>query len=474
MATQRISFGEWTPDQPTIANQMVDVDNVVPVATGYAPLPNSTTISNAAGQNLTAAFAGKFGTVTELFAGGDTGLFKYDSSDLDLDDVSDSGGYNSSQRWAFAQFGNTVLATNNAEKLQAWTVNTSSVFANASSDAPVAKYITIVRDFVVVADVGGVSNKVQWSDINDHTNWTSGSTSQSDYQIVPDGGNILAVTGGEFGLIFLERAVVRMSYIGSPLFFQFDTISRGIGCIAEGSVGQHGSISYFLGEDGFYACDGSTVRGIGTEKIDRWFFGYADLSKLDTMSCAVDPIKNIVVWNFQSNDGDRHLLIYNFQLNRWSKGETSTEFVYPLATAGINLEGLNTVSSSIDALESSLDSREFVGGRFLLGGVDGEKISTFSGTNKTAKLQTTDIEVGFNSVVNLLRPIVQNGSSTFKIASRKELDDDVNFSSSVTTSSEGRAGVRSFGRYHRVEVTPTGNWTTAVGVDVDIVQRGLR
>jgi hypothetical protein len=474
MTTQRINFGQWTPDQPSIANQMVDVNNVVPVATGYAPLPNSTTISNSAGEDLTTAFAGKFGTVTELFAGGQTGLYKYNGATLNLDDVSKVGGYNSSQRWGFAQFGNVVLATNNNTKIQSWTVNSSSAFADVSADAPTAKYITIVRDFVVVGDVGGTSNKVQWSDLNNEANWTSGSTSQADYQIVADGGNILGVTGGEFGLIFLERAVVRMSYIGSPLFFQFDTISRGIGCVAEGSIGQHGNISYFLGEDGFYSCDGNTVQAIGTEKIDRWFYNYADLSKIDTMSCAVDPIKNIVAWNFQSNDGDRHLLMYNFQLNKWSKGETTTEYIYPLATAGLTLEGLNTISASIDALDNSLDSREYVGGRFLLGGVDGQKISTFSGSNKTATLQTTDIEVGFNSVVNLVRPIVANGSSTVKIASRKELDDTVTFGSSVTTSSEGRAGVRSFGRYHRVEVTPTGNWTTAVGVDVDVVQRGLR
>jgi hypothetical protein len=474
MATQRITFGEWTPDQPTIANQMVDVDNVVPVATGYAPLPNSTTISNDAGEALNVAFVGKFGTVTELFAGGASGLYKYDSTDLDLNDVSKSGGYSGSQRWSFAQFGDTVLASNNTQPLQAWTVNSSTAFDDVSADAPTAKYVTVIRDFVVCADVGGVANKVQWSDLNNEANWTSGSTSQSDYQIIPDGGNILGITGGEFGLVFLERAIARLSYIGSPFFFQVDVIARGIGCIAEGSVGQHGNVSYFLGEDGFYSCDGNSVVGIGTEKIDRWFFGYADLSELDTMSCAVDPIKNIVVWNFQSNDGDRHLLIYNFQLNRWSKGQTTTEYIYPLATSGINLEGLNVISSSIDGLESSLDSREFVGGRFLLGGVDGQKIATFSGSNKTAKLQTTDIELGFNSVVNLLRPIIQNGSSTVKIASRKELDDTVTFGSSVTTSSEGRAGVRSFGRYHRVEITPTGNWTTAVAIDVDIVQRGLR
>ncbi len=57
-------------------------------------------------------------------------------------------------------------------------------------------------------------------------------------ELIPDGGDITGITGGEFGIVFLEKAIVRMSYIGSPLFFQFDTISRNIGCIEGGSIAQ--------------------------------------------------------------------------------------------------------------------------------------------------------------------------------------------------------------------------------------------
>jgi hypothetical protein len=54
------------------------------------------------------------------------------------------------------------------------------------------------------------------------------------------------------------------------------------------------------------------------------------------------------------------------------------------------------------------------------------------------------------------------------------LDDAITYSSSVTTDDENRASLRSSGRYHRLSVTPTGNWTSAIGVDVDITPRGLR
>ena len=476
MATQRVQFGEWLPDQPSIAGQMIDVNNVIPQVVGYGAISSAVDLSNSAGENLTSVFAGKFNTTTQLFAGGATKLFLYDGATKNLNNVSKAGNYTSSSRWRFAQFGNVVLAVNNVNKVQSWTVGSSSLFADVDANAPVAKFITVVRDFVVTAnlDGGNNANKVQWSDINDETTWVSGTTSQSDYQIIPDGGNINGITGGEFGLVFLERAVARLSYIGSPLFFQVDIISRGLGCISEGSVAQYGNISYFLSDDGFYSCDGNSVKGIGTEKIDRYFFKNADLNKFDSISSAVDPIKNIVVWNYPNVQGGRSLLIYNWQLNKWSKSDsTSVDYIASLATSGITLEGLDTYGT-IDSLTSSLDSREWVGGKLLFGGVDGEKIITFTGTNMTAKLVTGDLEVGFNSCANLVRPQIQDGSSTVRIASRKELDDIITFSSSVTTSSEGRAGVRSFGRYHRVEVNPTGNWTHAIGVDVDIIPRGIR
>ncbi len=120
---------------------------------------------------------------------------------------------------------------------------------------------------------------------------------QSDYQDIPDGGDITGITGGEFGIVFLEKAIVRMSYIGSPLFFQFDTISRNIGCIEGGSIAQYGGISYFLSDDGFYSCDGQNVVGIGAEKVDRYFFNNANIGDIDTSSAAVDPERNLVIWN---------------------------------------------------------------------------------------------------------------------------------------------------------------------------------
>ena len=470
----RLNFGEWMPDQPSVVDSLKDATNVVPLSVGYEYFPTSVNYSKAASEPLLNVFAGKFNNSTQLFAGGATKLFQFDGATLDLDDVSKSGGYGATC-WNFAQFGNTILAVNNANKVQAWTMGTSTAFADVAAAAPVAKYITIVRDFVVTANLDGGTNpnKVQWSDINDETDWTSGGASQADFQIISDGGNITGLTGGEFGLVFLERAVVRMTYIGSPYFFQFDTISRNLGCITGGSVSQYRNMSYFLSDNGFYSCDGQAITPIGSNKVDNYFWDNVDINKIDTISSAVDPDKKLVVWNYPNISNGRSLIIYNWQVNKWSQANTTTDYIASAATSGITLEGLD-VYGTLDSLTTSLDSRLWAGGKYLFAGVTGAYISTFTGANAPPRLETSDIEQGYNSVVTLVRPQIDNGSCQVAVASRKQLDDTITFSSLVSETSEGRVSLRSAGRYHRFVIIPNGLWTNAIGIDVEAQPQGTR
>jgi hypothetical protein len=93
-------------------------------------------------------------------------------------------------------------------------------------------------------------------------------------------------------LVYLFRkTLVPASYVGSPLFFQFDNISRGLGCLSGNSVCTVWSnVTFFLSDDGFYSCDGTSVTPIGNEKIDRWFFDDIDLAQIGSMSSSINPI----------------------------------------------------------------------------------------------------------------------------------------------------------------------------------------
>lgn len=472
----RIAFGKWTPDRPGIAGGLTEALNCLPVASGYGPIPSNANLSSTASESLLTSFIGRQATTTTLFAAGPTKIFKFDPADASMDDVSRSTpAYSTTTLWTTAQFGAVVLAANGIDKIQAWDMGSSTAFADVAAAAPTAQFVTVVRDFVVAAKTASEISTVYWSDINDETDWTPGAGSQADSQVIADGGEIRGLTGGEFGIVLLERAIARMTYIGSPLFFQFDIIARNLGCYESRSVVQSGALTYFLSDDGFFVTDGQTVRGIGNEVVDRWFFDNADPAQFDQMSAAVDPVNKVVVWCFRDIFNVQQLLIYNYSVDKWSHANTTVDYVSTLATASFTLEQLANISSSLDALPATLDSRLWAGGKFVLGGVKSDRLVTFGGPNQTATITTGDIETeATETILTLARPIVDNGSATVSVAARYRLDGDINYSTPVAADSENRIPLRSRGKYHRVSLTPTEDWITAVGVDVDVKAVGGR
>ena len=479
MAISRISFGEWTPDQPGITNGLRRAENVYSKAVGYGAIPTVVDYSASASENLNNVVAGKTTVgATLVFAGGSTKLFKLDAADLSLDNVSKSGNYTTptDQRWRFTQFGNVIIAANGQAKLQGYNLNSASLFADLSADAPDARYVTVVRDFVVSGHQTNYYNRVQWSALGDESSWATSATTQADFQDIPDGGSVVGVTGGEYGLVFMDRSIHRMSYVGSPLVFQFDNISRNLGCYEANSIIQYGGTSFFLGDDGFYACDGQNVVPIGNEKVNRFFFDNVDEGTLYLMSAAVDPSKKLIIWAYASNSSSTpdSLLIYNYQTQRWTSGTTHVDRIASTSTPAVTLEGMDTYGT-LETILTSFDSRLWLGGKLQLAGVDGAKIVTFSGANATAYIETGDIEVpGSTSAITMVKPIVDDGSGSVALLSRRLLSESTTFGSQTAADSENRVAVRGVGRYHRLQLTPTGSWTSAVGMDIDLSPLGTR
>ncbi len=475
MAITRVTFGEWLPDQPGVIGALTTAKNCFPKAVGYGPFPQEVDYSDAAPQDLTAAAAAKdTNSITSIYAAGTTRLFKLDTSDFSWDDISATT-YSGTSGWKFTQFGNSLIAANESNTMQYIDVMSGTTFADLAADAPKAKFVTVVRDFVVSGYQSANKNRIQWSGINNEKTWTTSATTQADFQDVPDGGFVQGVTGGEFGLVLLERSIVRMSYVGTPLIFQFDNIARNRGCFEPNSVIQWQGITYFLGDDGFYACDGQNLKNIGAEKVNRYFFNSLKESDLGNMSAAIDPINNLVVWGYPTVDLDYRVLVYHVPTGKWSYSDSTATRVAPVSTPSITLEGLDAFSASLDALGISLDSRNWLGGKLLLLGIDGNKLITFTGASKTATIETADISADANqSMVTMLKPIVDGGTGDASVASRLQLNQTVTFPTVTSANSENRIGVRSYGRYHRVKLQPTGTWSTAIGIDVDIQQAGTR
>lgn len=301
----------------------------------------------------------------QAFAGTATKLSRLTGQQIAWTDVSgDTYSTLSTDFWRFGQFGERVMATNYRDPIQSYVMGTSTDFADLSSDAPKAKYLATVKDFVFAGNTNdatdGVKNqRVWWPKINDPTTWPTPGTStaiadQSDFQDLP--GNHGEITGlvGNLGsadaAIFLERAVFRVFYTGSPNIFAFQAAEGLRGCPAPNSIVQLGNVVYYLGEDGFYAFDGTTSIPIGAQKIDKTFWADLDQSVPERVVGAIDPISRVVFWAYpgqnNSSGNPNRILSYNWVIGRWSISEVECELIARILSFGYTLDDLSFLTTT--------------------------------------------------------------------------------------------------------------------------------
>ncbi len=486
-----IPFGDWLPDQSDFQNPGSTVArNVIPAARGYRPFYGLSEVSQAADNRIRGIYATKDNNNTVfVFAGDQSKLYKMNNGTFALADVSDTGGYTlaGNEQWQFVKFGDDVIACgSDNDTLQKFTVGTDTAFS-AISGAPAAKYMAVVRDFVVTGNVTYSSStyrsRVRWSQINDADAWTVG-TAQADVQDIADAGHITGLVGGEFGVVLLEKAIARMQYVGSPLIFTFEKVETGHGCNYANSVAALGPTQvFYLADDGFFFFDGSRSVPIGAEKVDNFFFDDLKFQYIDRLSAAIDPENQTVMWSYanrESTGEPNRILVYNYAVQKWSLIHLDHEFIGQSLTPSMTLEGLDSLSSSLDALQTSLDSRFYSGGFFQLSASKDKKLQTLTGQPLDAVLETTEFEAApmKQSVIRGVTPYVTARdvppTLTVQIGSRGRQIDSTSFGDVIAINDDNNCPARASGRYHRVRVNASGTWRYALGVDVDAVTLGKR
>jgi hypothetical protein len=485
-----IPFAEWLPDQPEFNNPgSTVIKNVIPAAVSYKPVKGLAVQSNALDSPCLGAVSGidTSGNVN-IYAGDSSQLYKF-SADT-FSDASRSGtastaySVGANENWEFAQFGNVMTATHVDDPVQSITMGGTN-FADliVSTLKPQARHVTVIKNFLVLGNTreSGTNypQRVRWSALDDASDFDASQSTQSDFQdLYGEGGWVMKVVGGESGLIFQERAIWRMTYIGSPFVFQFDQVEINRGTIAKNSVARYGTKIYFLAEDGFFAINtlGGESQAIGKERVDEYFFNDFDPTYPHKVVGVVDPENSVIWWAYPgpaNNDGTpNRLLLYNWVVNRWSRADIDVQWLFRTARTGVTLDDLDTTSSSIDSLVFSLDSRIWAGDPLqVLAGFDtSNKLGHFSGSALASTLETSEVQLfpGRRAFVSLLRPYVEGESvvPTVQVGMRDKHTDSVSYGSAVSLDSLGEAAVRSNGRFTRFRVNTTGTFEHAQGIEI--------
>ena len=410
------------------------------------------------------------------------------------------------ESWNFALYGQRVIAVAQGQPTQSFILDSSTSFAALSSSAPQARYCVVVRDWLVAANTydsvnGAQPQRVQWCAIDDPTTWPAAGSNteaqlQAGSQLFPgDQGWIQGIVGNlgtSDGAIFFERAIWRMVYAGSPVVWSFYPCEGVRGTPAPRSIAQLGAVVFYLGEDGFYAFDGSVSKPLGVDRVDKTFWDSVNQSFLFNVIATVDPINRLIMWIYPSTSSSNgvpdSMLIYNWALDKWGFAQISAEFIFRALSQGYSLEGLDAVSSSLDALPFSLDSRVWTGGNIVIGAFDSShKLSYFTGTVLNASADTVEAEpypqTEFFTRMNLAsrrafvfesEPVIDGAAPTVSIGARSRLIDTPAYSAPTSQNAVGRCPHRVDARYVRARIATTGDFKHLQGVSLYTRPSGQR
>lgn len=510
-----IKFAEWLPDQPPLNNPgALVVTNVIPNADSYLPFPglNTAATNFAMGQIYGATYARDNANNTYVYMGDQTALYLLSGLSLTAATRTAGGAYNTdiTNGWEFVNWGQTTIAVNGFEGDTPQQISFGAAHFQPVPGAMPASHIAVINNFVVLGAISDSATQVQrvrWSAINNSGLWSADATTLSDFQDLPgDGGWVQKIVGGQQGgYVFQERMIWGMQFVGSPLIFQFIPLVLNLGAYAAGSVVNYENVVYFLSNEGFKAFDGTNIYDIGKGKIDLTFFADLDSSYVGSIRGIIVPQSKIVVWAYP---GSGHfgskcntLLVYSYAYQRWAKVlipnaySANIEIIAVTSTLGYTLDGLDAVSGSVDALAFSLDSRFWTGGALVMSAVVNGLFAYFNGDPLPAQIQTAETNlvaqqpmlpyqkpldgiVKHKGMINEVWPIVENASlSTIQVTVLYR-DTQQSVPSSVivgySNTSAGYATGRITARYHRFDIQTTGDFDSLQGVDVNVVNAGLR
>lgn len=390
----------------------------------------------------------------------------------------------SSSHWQLAQFGNLVIAVQANVAPQVFDLSSATAFSDLGGAPPQAAYISIVGRFVVLT--GHLSNpyRIQWSGLGDATNWTSGSNS-SDYQDLPDGGIVRGVAGGEFGAIFQESTIRRMTYVpGSPLIFSIDRIAQDVGLFAPYSLISNGNVNFFLSAQGFMRMPiGGVPEPIGKERVDRTFQADYDSGSLQLIIGSTEPESTRVYWAYKSQAGATGLfdkiLSFDFVLNRWGGVISSSgEYLASLSRPGLTLDALDSISGSLDALTFSLDDVAPAALAKLSAVNSSHKLCFYTGANLEATIDTAEQALDGQRRVRVrgLRPLTDSANCYGSISSRERIQDTASYSTEQLVDARGLCPANVSTRLARGHIRiPAGEtWSYAMGCEPVFQQEGRR
>lgn len=258
--------------------------------------------------------------------------YKYNTATTDFDDITGGAltGTNDQPADSDVAF-NRFYFTNYNDFPQFWngTGNIAVVPAldattgsdiEGSIDSCKAKCIKGFANFLVLGNTLENSterpSRVRWSRYGDPTLWenTAAGAGQAGFSDVGDVDQIVALRRlKDYLVIYKERSIWVMQYIGPPEIFVFRRIIDGVGLVSPRGVAELTNEHIFFAADGIYAFDGVSIRPL-SDRININFFTSLNQNKLQVMTSLFVEEDFEILFPFVNTDESwpTQALVYNY------------------------------------------------------------------------------------------------------------------------------------------------------------------
>jgi hypothetical protein len=392
----------FLPDaDPTTPGAILACTNLIPYENGMQGAPSGQTplsVPALAATCVGAAVVSKLDASRRILAGTATAL--YELSGGAWVDRTRVGAYTggADARWSIAQFGDATLCANLSDVIQR---STGGAFADLAT-APKAKIIFSVGSFVLALNTSdatyGVSPDRWWCSASfDDTSWTpSVTTLATTGRLVSSPGPILAGGRlGEYAVVYKEKSIYIGQMVGAPNVWDWLQVPGGeAGCVGQEAWCDIGGAHFIAGPDNFWIFDGSRPLPIGEGQIRQWWYNNSNPSYRYKTKCVFDRQNNLV-WVFYCSLGATSpdkALVYHVISKQWGLVDVGIEAVLDYISAGITIDGLASVSATIDGLSAySFDSQFWLtGGRSLSVFNSAHQLQSLTGPSASSALTTWD------------------------------------------------------------------------------------
>lgn len=203
--------------------------------------------------------------------------------------------------WSFDTWGEDIIGCPKGGEIYLYDTSAGGRMAIMSANAPTALYVFVTGELHVVAlGADGDPYRIENSDQNDYTDWTSTTTNQADGFSLPGGDPLMGGRAYKSGMncIWTRNQFWTRTLIPYRPFWKTDRIGNGMGLYGPHAHAELDSRVYWMSNGSFHVFDGvQAVEIPNVEHIRDYVF--EDINDLQREKCWADTITHEgEVWFF--------------------------------------------------------------------------------------------------------------------------------------------------------------------------------